>query len=298
MMGEFRNRVLVPLLVPLGALGLIAVLVLNYSRDLLAIGGGPAVVVAMATALAVLGGAAWFSRRSGTPGRGLTALAVAGVLVVVAGFVGWARLDEEHPKASRTAGGAVQKPGPPDITIHAFDLGFTERRVTAPAGQIKIAEVDDGQIAHTLLLDGVPDFKLMVSGHGQQAEAPVTLTPGTYTYYCDVPGHRQAGMEGTLLVTGTAGAGTGPSLEVKAGDLFLAPKQAEVPAGPVRITYRNTGSIEHTLVADGLPQFKKLVVEPGQEKTEVLDVGPGTYTLYCDIPGHRAAGMELTLTVG
>ncbi len=28
----------------------------------------------------------------------------------------------------------------------------------------------------------------------------MTLTAGTYTYYCSVPGHRQAGMVGTLKV--------------------------------------------------------------------------------------------------
>ena len=29
----------------------------------------------------------------------------------------------------------------------------------------------------------------------------LTLKPGTYTFYCSVPGHRQGGMEGTLSVT-------------------------------------------------------------------------------------------------
>lgn len=255
-MGEFRDRVLVPLIVPLVAVALIAVVVLNYSLLLLAIEGTPAVVLAMATASALLGGATWFSLRGwASSASTLTTLALAGIVVIGAGFVSFASLDEEQAKPSETAAGAVQKPGPPDVVIHAIDIGFTEKRVTTPAGLIKIAEVNDGRIPHTLVLEGVPDLKLAVASHGQRDDATVGLKPGTYTYYCDVPGHRQAGMEGVLVVTqGAAGeAGLGPSagsaLDVEADGLLREPKPA----------------------TEGIPKLTRL---PGRERSSAWALEP------------------------
>jgi uncharacterized cupredoxin-like copper-binding protein len=36
---------------------------------------------------------------------------------------------------------------------------------------------------------------------GGSKTVTVTLKPGTYSFYCSVPGHKQAGMEGTLTVS-------------------------------------------------------------------------------------------------
>jgi uncharacterized cupredoxin-like copper-binding protein len=129
---------------------------------------------------------------------------VAGLVLVLGGLVGVARLDEEKNQAAhaRQAREVANEEGPPNVTITAFDLGFRENPVTVPAGRVRIALVDDGQLTHTLVIDGVPSFKrLEVRSKGDRAVGTANLTPGTYTFYCDVPGHRQAGMQGTLTVT-------------------------------------------------------------------------------------------------
>jgi uncharacterized cupredoxin-like copper-binding protein len=66
----------------------------------------------------------------------------------------------------------------------------------------------------------------------------------------------------------------------------------------VQVTLKNSGAIHHTLAVEGAPKFKKLEVDPGQSQSEPLNVAPGEYVLYCDVPGHRQAGMETTLKVG
>ena len=59
---------------------------------------------------------------------------------------------------------------------------------------------NEGNIAHTLLIEGVP-FELMVRSNGDEIRSSVELEPGEYTLFCDVPGHRPAGMVATLTVT-------------------------------------------------------------------------------------------------
>ena len=44
------------------------------------------------------------------------------------------------------------------------------------------------------------NVKGKVVGQGGTSTVTTTLKPGTYTFYCSVDGHRQAGMEGTLAV--------------------------------------------------------------------------------------------------
>jgi plastocyanin len=86
------------------------------------------------------------------------------------------------------------------VAVVAEDIGFDEDVYEAGAGTVAVEYRNDGALAHTLVIDGVDDFKLDVPGSGDQDEGSVELDAGTYTLFCDVPGHREAGMEATLEV--------------------------------------------------------------------------------------------------
>jgi len=83
----------------------------------------------------------------------------------------------------------------------ALDIAFQNPTPNIPAGEITITLVNEGRINHTLVIEGLQDFRLDTPGTGDVDEATVTLEPGLYDFFCDVPGHVDAGMVGTLAVT-------------------------------------------------------------------------------------------------
>jgi plastocyanin len=92
---------------------------------------------------------------------------------------------------------------PADLVVIGNDqLKFDKESYTATAGDVVIELVNDGSQPHTLLFDGGPDFdKLSVAGEGDTDRGTASLAAGeTYTIYCDVVGHRSAGMEATIVV--------------------------------------------------------------------------------------------------
>ena len=71
-------------------------------------------------------------------------------------------------------------------------------------------------------------------------------------------------------------------------------------AGKVTVVMRNpSGSgLPHGIAIQGNGVDKDgATVQPGGTSTDTLTLKPGTYTFYCPVPGHKAAGMKGTLTV-
>jgi FtsP/CotA-like multicopper oxidase with cupredoxin domain len=70
----------------------------------------------------------------------------------------------------------------------------------------------------------------------------------------------------------------------------------QIPPGPTKVEVHNSGAVIHNMVLENGPRTGDLV----SGESAVIDVGDlpeGTYTIFCDIAGHREAGMEATLVV-
>jgi len=103
---------------------------------------------------------------------------------------------------------------------------------------------------------------------------------------------------------GAAGAGGGAestiSLSSPADGSFAYDRESlETKAGSVTINYDNPATLSHDVVVEdstGTELGKTDLVSEGTTST-TIELEPGTYTYYCDVPGHREGGMEGTLTV-
>jgi plastocyanin len=104
------------------------------------------------------------------------------------------------PTSSSAPGKAVTK-----LTLAANPSGllaYNTKVLSATAGTVTITFTNTSPLEHNVtvaegskVLGATPTFM------GGSRTLTLSLKPGKYTFYCSVPGHRQAGMEGTLNVS-------------------------------------------------------------------------------------------------
>jgi uncharacterized cupredoxin-like copper-binding protein len=88
------------------------------------------------------------------------------------------------------------------ISIDAQNFSVTPDKITAKPG-IATIELTAKNGIHDLVFDNgaYSGFRLEADSGGGSQKLKIDLKPGKYTFYCTYPGHRQAGMEGTLTVS-------------------------------------------------------------------------------------------------
>jgi plastocyanin len=102
---------------------------------------------------------------------------------------------------SVAAGGkdAVEKNGSLQIDADPTgQLAFVTDTATGTPGQITIKMANKSGTPHDIVIDGKGKGEIVQNGGVSQFQA--SFTAGSYTFYCSVPGHRQAGMQGKLTV--------------------------------------------------------------------------------------------------
>ena len=88
-----------------------------------------------------------------------------------------------------------------DLTIEAGDLYYEPEELAASPGEVTFTMDNVGSAEHDLVIEELGDEVVidLIAG-GESATGSISLEEGTYTLYCTVVGHREAGMEATLDV--------------------------------------------------------------------------------------------------
>jgi len=198
------ERWIFPFLIPVIAVLGIVIMVLNISRLFLAGHGHIPVVVGSILTGAILFGASALSNSSRLRSSSMNLLTIGFILLVISG--GWLVLG--HSQVKNEGGAALDPKGPcvGNIDITALpSIKFTPTSLSVKTGIYCVTLTDQASVPHTLDFDNPATLfpGLEVSTAGEKVEGRIFFgAADTYTYFCAIPGHRAAGMQGEVNVTG------------------------------------------------------------------------------------------------
>ncbi|MFT4038327.1 MAG: ScyD/ScyE family protein [Thermomicrobiales bacterium] len=216
------------------------------------------------------------------------------------------------PYMTPETGRIVRQTGKDSLEVVATDINYPIALAFGPDGGLYVAAAAMGSIdpeGYILRIDvsakGPHDVRKVAATAGGRDDNPVKVTasdttPAPEAAATEAPATHEA--EPTHEAAPTEAAGTPPATDaantvtMEAGNFYFKPKDVTIPANTA-VTFKitNVAQIPHNFSIDNLAISTNLPV--GETTDVVVNAPAGTYDFYCNLPGHRSAGMEGVLTV-
>ena len=106
-------------------------------------------------------------------------------------------VDRDDTGSSSGGGGTIAVEADP-----SGELAFTETELTGTAGTNTVELTNDSSTPHDVVVEDDSGGEVAATEEisGSTTTAEGEFEAGDYTFYCSVPGHQEAGMEGTIAV--------------------------------------------------------------------------------------------------
>lgn len=293
-----RQSLLLPILIPIGALAAIVVVLFTFSRVLLSLKPNAATATALAAAVGIMAVAAFVASRRNVTGAALGAFVGASAgIAMLAGGIAIAVIgppeEEAEPFHAELAApeNAIQQGFSTDALVFEADT----------AVELAFTNEDPGVGHNVWILDGPDDSASPlfqgpdVSGPGEIGYRIPPIPAGEYFFFCQL--HPDTAMEGIITVE-EGGAG---GVEVVAQNLAFDTQELRLPAEtPTTLSLDNKDSAPHNVsiyeddTASGEPLFTfEAFTGPAVEPFTVDPIPEGEYYFRCDVHPN----MEGTVVV-
>lgn len=215
MNNDFRQRVFLPVILPLGVIAGFFGFAFMLSRVLLAVNEMASTWIAVGLAAYVLAIAGIVSSRPRITSRalavgvslGLVGVVAAGMIAAGAGMREIEHIAAEGEGEGEPAGGGEPAPEATSASASeegqlefvAVDIAFETAPQSAVAGPQTVTLNNEGAAPHNVTFPDVDDAPVVEAAPGESASTEIELEPGTYEFICSVPGHESL-MNGELTV--------------------------------------------------------------------------------------------------
>lgn len=160
---------------------------------------------------------------------------------------------------------------PSQVQAILTEFAVTLEPMAVAPGAVEVNVANEGAVSHTLALEGSHKVTDLLGAGEEAVLALGDLKAGRYTLYCDVPGHREAGMEAALTVTEEASpAAAGGHTDGPDYAALDRAMQESIRAFPASTEGTGAQILEPIVLPDGTKQFELVArvvdweVEPGK----------------------------------